>query len=149
MREQIHQHPERSSHSFFYTIQIFADLRLKTPNLKLLYVTPELMDMEYFQETLRRLDARQRLSMVVVDEVSSRLYSSLSPSSSSSLRDASLDCILSTLQLTFFVVYCVKKAHCISSWGHNFRPAFRKLAFFKTNFPNIPVAAFTATATPK
>ncbi len=41
----------------------------------------------------------------------------------------------------------VDEAHCISEWGHDFRPDYLDLARLVTDFPRLPVAAFTATAT--
>jgi ATP-dependent DNA helicase RecQ len=51
---------------------------------------------------------------------------------------------LSRMPVGFFAV---DEAHCISEWGHEFRPEYRQLSRLRTSFPGLPIAAFTASAT--
>jgi ATP-dependent DNA helicase RecQ len=51
---------------------------------------------------------------------------------------------LQQVPISFFAI---DEAHCISEWGHEFRPEYRQLSRLRGNFPDRPIAAFTASAT--
>ena len=44
-------------------------------------------------------------------------------------------------------LFAIDEAHCISEWGHEFRPDYRQLKLLRHHFPGTPIAAFTASAT--
>ncbi len=76
--------------------------RLRTGDVKVLYVSPERLMMDGFLRFVKQ----QELSFIAVDE-----------------------------------------AHCVSMWGHDFRPEYRQLGQLKRVFPNIAIHGYTATAT--
>jgi ATP-dependent DNA helicase RecQ len=76
--------------------------KARSGELNILYVAPERLALDYFQNFLKSLE----ISLIAIDE-----------------------------------------AHCISEWGHDFRPDYRNLAKLRNIFPAVPVMALTATAT--
>jgi ATP-dependent DNA helicase RecQ len=78
--------------------------RLHAGELRLLYVAPERLMSDAFQERLRDLN----ISLFAIDE-----------------------------------------AHCVSQWGHDFRPEYVRLGELRSRFPQVPMVALTATADPQ
>ena len=54
-----------------------------------------------------------------------------------------LDSVFDSIKISLIAI---DEAHCISSWGHDFRPAYTNLGYLKNRFPSTPILALTATA---
>ena len=80
----------------------------------------------------------------IADEIRAERLKLLYLSPERLLSERTLD-FLQQVPLSFFAI---DEAHCISEWGHDFRPEYRGLRILKERFPNIALHAYTATATP-
>ena len=92
------------------------------------YLNSTLTSQEAFRVELNVRHGRTRLLYVAPERLNTDAFSGLLASRPPSL-------------------IAIDEAHCISQWGHQFRPDYRQLAQLTTRFADVPVAALTATAT--
>ncbi|MHC1479001.1 DNA helicase RecQ [Frateuria aurantia] len=57
--------------------------------------------------------------------------------------------LLAMLERIEVALFAIDEAHCVSQWGHDFRPEYRELAELQRRFPQVPRIALTATADPR
>ncbi|WP_283639882.1 DNA helicase RecQ [Mesonia mobilis] len=93
------------------------------------------IEAEYFNSSQDSLKQQEILDQVAQKKLK-LLY--VAPESLSALNDI--------LKESYISCIAIDEAHCISSWGHDFRPSYQQLGFLKRSLPQTPIIALTATA---
>ncbi len=91
----------------------------------------------YYNSSLNSTDARRVLSALHNNELD-LLYIAPERLVSETFLQRLLECPVA--------LFAIDEAHCISQWGHDFRPEYASLSILKAHFPEIPIIALTATA---
>ncbi len=106
--------------------------RLRTNGIAASFVNSTLSPDERFERERAALNGRLRLLYVAPERLVSGNFLSF------------LDQIEHKVGLTLLAV---DEAHCVSEWGHDFRPEYRQIGQLRTRYPHVPMVALTATAT--
>src|SRR5512138_3740098 len=104
--------------------------QLKQVGVPALFLNSSLTPDEYDQNVREVMSGRIKLLYVAPETL-------LMPRTSAILNSVELDCLT------------IDEAHCISEWGHDFRPEYRQLVEVRKRFPQAACLALTATATPR
>lgn len=91
----------------------------------------------FYNSSLSSADAREVLSKLHQNELD-LLYIAPERLLSESFLNRLMECPIG--------LFAIDEAHCISQWGHDFRPEYASLGLLKTHFPDLPIIALTATA---
>jgi ATP-dependent DNA helicase RecQ len=94
----------------------------------------------FYNSTLNKTESRQ-VRKDVMDGITKMLF--VAPESLTKEENVEF---LKSIKISFFAI---DEAHCISEWGHDFRPEYRKLRTIIEAIDRVPIIALTATATPK
>src|SRR6266516_4475528 len=106
--------------------------RLRTNGIAASFVNSTLSPDERFERGRAALTGRLRLLYVAPERLVSGNFLSF------------LDQVEHKVGLTLLAV---DEAHCVSEWGHDFRPEYRQIGQLRTRYPHVPMVALTATAT--
>jgi ATP-dependent DNA helicase RecQ len=97
----------------------------------------------YINSTLRGDEVRQRIAAMLRGDYK-LVYLAPERLLTSEFLEGPLQRLAASPGINAFVI---DEAHCVSEWGHDFRPEYRQLASLRSRHPGIPLLAFTATAT--
>lgn len=91
----------------------------------------------YYNSSMTEVEARKVLAQMYQNELD-LLY--IAP------ERLMTESFLARLQEIDIALFAIDEAHCVSQWGHDFRPEYLKLAKLRQHFPDVPLIALTATA---